>query len=120
MLVAPAAGQVLYRLVGNREARLRDFQSWRDRDQESGHDARFPDDPWIDYVCISMYETEEIAVEGSNIFPAYIAPVRLKRNNGFSFARTQVDIHGHYSVWGDPEKLLLAVEGEPIPYTARP
>ena len=113
MLVAPAGGQSLFRLVGNPEARLRDFQSWRDRDIETGREARYPDDPFIDYVSLSMYETEDLALENANILPAYIACVRLDVENGFSVARTESGIDGHYSVWGDPEKLLGAIQGLP-------
>jgi hypothetical protein len=120
ILAAPCGGHVLYRVVGEREARLYDFQSWRDRDAEKDRARRYPDDPWIDYVCISMFEAEALAVGSANNFPAYIAEVELKRNNGFSLARTDVNILGHYSVWGDPEKLLLAVVGAPVRYAAAP
>ena len=115
-IVVPADGQLLYRLVGREEPRLRDFQSWRDRDQESGREARYPKQAFIDYTSLSMFETAALAVESANIFPAYVASVRLEAENGFSLARTEAGIDGHYGVWGDPEKLLVAVEGPAVGY----
>jgi hypothetical protein len=118
VIAVPADGHFLYRVVGNREARLRDFKSWHERDRESGREARFPNDPFIDYVSLSMFETEVLAVESASSFPAYVVRVRLDAENGFSIARTEADIEGHYSVWGDAEKLLGAATAAPSRHEA--
>jgi hypothetical protein len=112
MLVAPGEGQLLYRLIGDSKPKRRDFQSWRERLLGSDRQMPYPDDPFIENTSISMFETPELAVSGANRFPARVASVELGRNNGFSLARTYIDIDGHYSVWGDPEKLLGAVVGD--------
>jgi hypothetical protein len=110
-LVAPANWQVLYRLIGDRKPKLRDFQSWRERELATGTGSRYPDDPFIENTSISMFETAELAVRPAKNFPARVAGVVLGRDNGFSLARTDINVDGHYSVWGDPEKLLQAAEG---------
>lgn len=56
-----------------------------------------------------MFDTEERAVENAVRFPKLVAPVHLPRGHGFSVARTEAEIHGHYCVWGNPEELLKCV-----------
>ena len=106
ILVAPAEGQVLYRVVGRSVPRPRDFESNRDKDR-----PRWPDQTYVDYLGISMFETEELAKESAIRWPKLIARVPLEEGRGFSLARTEADLEGHYAVWGDPQALLDSVVG---------
>jgi hypothetical protein len=58
-----------------------------------------------------MFESEELAEASANNFPKFIVSVRLEPERGFTLARTESEIEGHFSVWGDPESLLDPVEG---------
>src|SRR5690348_7868498 len=88
MIVAPGDGHVLYRLIGDSRPKLRDFQSWRERELASGQEPRYPEDPFIENTSISMFKTAEVAVALARKFPARVARVELERDNGFSLART--------------------------------
>jgi hypothetical protein len=101
IVAVPATNEVLYRIVGRSLPRLRDFQSPRERDQDPWQDAAF-----VDQLSVSMFDSEQRAVENAVKYPKLVAQVVLRPGFGFSLARTEADIHGHYCVWGDPEVLL--------------
>jgi hypothetical protein len=106
LVVVPAAGQLLFRLVGSGTSRPRDFQSDRDKER-----PQWPEQSYVDYLGVSMFETVELAEENAVRYPKMIASVRLAADKGFTIARTYVDIEGHYSAWGDPERFRASLEG---------
>jgi hypothetical protein len=106
VLLVPASGQVLYRVGGKSAARERDFQSDRDKTR-----PRYVDQTYVDHLGLSMFESEELAEASATNFPKFIVSVRLEPERGFMLARTESEIEGHFSVWGDPESLLESVEG---------
>lgn len=113
ILVCPAAAQTLYRIVGRSDPRLRDFQTDREKERPRG-----PDQTQVDYLGISMFETEDLAERNAIRYPKMIAPVRLVSGRGFTLARTEPEIEGHYAVWGDAEALLDSVDGSVSRYDA--
>jgi hypothetical protein len=106
-LAVPASGQVLYRVVGRTIPRAYDFQSNRAKNRE-----RYPRELYIDHLAVSMFESQELAIANAVRFPKLVAAVRLDGDHGFTLARTDADIRGHYNVWGDPEDLVSQVIGD--------
>lgn len=105
-IVAPARHQAVFRLLGYRpEPQVRDFQSNLAKDRPRG-----PDEPYVDYLGVSVFSSETSAVENGIRWPKHVAAVLLPDHEGFSIARTYPEIYGHYTVWGDPERLLANVE----------
>ena len=43
-------------------------------------------------------------------WPKHVAAVLLPQSDGFSIARAYPEIEGHYTMWGDPDRLLANVE----------
>jgi hypothetical protein len=106
LIVAPGRHQAVFRLLGYRpEVRVRDFQSNFARGRPQG-----PGETYVDHLGISVFATEQLAVENAARWPKHLAAVLLPENEGFSIARTYPEIDGHYTVWGDPERLLANVE----------
>jgi hypothetical protein len=105
--VQPAAGQLVYRVLGRSEPRDWDFYSDRDKQR-----ARAPRQDFVDYVGLSVFGSQAAALDNCLRFPKLVAAVRLPPGNGFSIARTFADINEHYSVWGEPEALLDNVTGD--------
>jgi hypothetical protein len=105
-IVARARHHAVFRLLGYRpEAQVRDFQSNCARGRPQG-----PDETYVDYLGVSVFSTEHLAVENAVRWPKHVAAVLLPQDEGFSIARTYPEIEGHYTVWGDPERLLANVE----------
>jgi hypothetical protein len=105
-IVSPARHQVVFRLLGfRREPRVRDFESNFAKGRPRG-----PDETYADHLGISTFDSEELAVENAINWPKHVATLVLPDHEGFSIARTYPDIEGHYTVWGDPERLLDNVE----------
>jgi hypothetical protein len=101
MVVVPAAGQSVYRVIGRSSPLARDFESNRDRGR-----PRFPRQDYIDFVGISVFGSLEAALASAARFPKLVAEVHLNAGAGLTIARTLPDIAEHYSVWGAPEDLL--------------
>lgn len=72
---------------------------------------RGPDETYADYLGISVFSSEPLAIENAVRWPKHVAAVVLPESERFSIARTYPEIEGHYSVWGDPERLLANVQG---------
>jgi hypothetical protein len=105
-IVAPARHQAVFRLLGpRREARVRDFQSNHAKERPRG-----PDETYADYLGLSVFSSEELAMENAIRWPKHVAALLLPQDEGFSIARTYPEIEGHYTVWGDPDRLLANVE----------
>jgi hypothetical protein len=101
LVIAPAAGQVLYRLVNRDPPIVRDFESDRTKDR-----PRFGEDLEVDHLGLSMFDTEDQALSMARRYPKLVAEVVLEPGLGFGLARTMLDLPGHYTVWGTPEDLL--------------
>jgi hypothetical protein len=69
-----------------------------------------PDETYADHLGISVLSSEPLALENAIRWPKHVAAVLLPEAEGFSIARTYPEIEGHYSVWGDPERLLANVQ----------
>lgn len=104
LLVVPADGQVVFRLLGRSRPRLRDFQSARDRERPIG-----PQQDFLDYLGVSVFGREEVALANATQFPKLVARVHLPAGAGFTIARTLADVEEHYSVWGEPDALVNRV-----------
>jgi hypothetical protein len=104
VLVVPAGGQVVFRLLGRSAAREWDFQSARDRDRppQPGRD-------FLDYIGLSVFASEHAALAAAVRFPKIVARVHLPAGEGFVLARTVAAVAEHYSVWGDPRTLRARV-----------
>jgi hypothetical protein len=100
LVVRPASGQTVYRVLGRSEPREWDFYSDRDKGRD-----RAPRQDFIDFVAISVFGSQAAALANCTRFPKLVAEVLLSPRNGFTIARTFADIDEHYSVWGDPEAL---------------
>lgn len=86
-IVAPARRLAVFRLIGYRpEPQLRDFQSNYAKERPQG-----PDEPYVDYLGLSVFSTEEPAIENAVRWPTHIAEVLLPQAEGFSIARTVGD-----------------------------
>jgi hypothetical protein len=59
---------------------------------------------------LSVFSTEELAVENAVRWPKHLAAVLLPEQEGFSIARTYPQIEGHYTIWGKPERWVANVE----------
>jgi hypothetical protein len=101
LVVAPARGQRLYRLVGRDPPRDRDFLS----DRAKGR-PRFENDLETDHLGVSMFAAETQALSMARRYPKLVASVDLMPDHGFALARTLLDVEGHYTVWGEPDGLL--------------
>ena len=105
-IVAPARHQVVFRLLGFRpDARLRDFESNSAKGRPRG-----PDETYAEYLGVSVFGSEELAVANAAKSPKHVAAVLLPDSEGFSIARTYPEIEGHFTIWGDPERLVANVE----------
>jgi hypothetical protein len=101
----PATGQIVYRTLGRSEPRVWDFQSDRDKERPRG-----PEQDYLDYVGLSVFATEDAALENAVRFPKMIARLHLEEGCGFMIARTYADVAHHYTVWGDPDELAIRVQ----------
>lgn len=105
-IVSPARHQAVFRLLGPRpEARVRDFLSNRAKERPRG-----PDETYADYLGLSVFSSEELATENAVRWPKHVAALLLPQDEGFSIARTYPEIEGHFTIWGDPDRLLANVE----------
>jgi hypothetical protein len=105
-IVAPARHQVVFRLLGFRpEPRVRDFESNFAKGRPQA-----PDETYADYLGVSVFASEQLAIENAVNSPKHVAAVLLPDSEGFSIARTYPEVEGHYTIWGDPERLVANVE----------
>jgi hypothetical protein len=104
-IVAPARHQIVFRLVGRAATRRRDFESNRDKGRPQA-----PDETYADYLGVSVFSHPDLAVANAVRWPKHVARVLLPEGDGFSIARTYPDIRGHYTIWGDPDRLLANAE----------
>ena len=112
-IVAPAEGQVLYRITVDEKPAITDFLS-----NCAKHRPRMRGEPWVLYNGLSMFEDEGHASQlRDRLMPRqYVSPVPLVAGLGFSLARTRRS-PGHHTVWGRPEDLLmtaLQAQGYPV------
>jgi hypothetical protein len=104
IVVAPANGEVLYRIIADSTPKVHDFLSKRDK-----HDPQMSREHWLLYIGLSMFADQAQAEETRDRFKPdqHIAEVELRRGRGFTLART-FRTPGHHTVWGRPEDLLAA------------
>lgn len=112
-IVAPADGQLLYRITVGEKPAITDFLSnW------AKHRPQMRGEPWVLYNGLSMFEDEGQAAElRDRLMPRqHVSPVPLMPGLGFSLARTRRS-PGHFTVWGRPEDLLMSAlqaQGYPV------
>jgi hypothetical protein len=104
VVVAPADGQTVYRLVGAEPLKIRDFQSDRDKKR-----PRWDEDLEVDHLGLSVFATLDQAQSMARRYPKIVAEVELTTGGGIAIARTIPDLIGHYTIWGCPEDLLERV-----------
>ncbi len=99
MVVVPARGEVLFRLLGSEEIKERDFLN-------NVAKGRPPlgSEPFVARLGLSMYEHPDQAVLKARRYPVALAAVTLVAGSGLMLAKTYGV--GHYTVWGDPDVLL--------------
>jgi len=98
IVVMPARGEILFRLVAAGEPKRRDFESKHDRGQPAMGAAH------VVHCGLSMFERPEQALSNANRYPLVVAAVTLAENAGLSLAKTFGT--GHYTVWGQADALL--------------
>jgi hypothetical protein len=99
------AERVLYRIVKTDPPTLSDFLSNRERGL-----ARRENETKDVWGGLSHYDTIERAAKTARRFPSigtFVAAVRLADDE---FRIEQTFRRGHYTVWGDPQALLDAVQ----------
>lgn len=101
IVIAPADGQIVYRLVGPDPLKVRDFQSDRDKKR-----PRWEGDLEVDHLGLSVFATLDQALSMARRYPKIVAEVELTTGAGIALARTMLDLPGHYTTWGCPEDLL--------------
>ena len=79
IVVAPADGQVVYRLVGAELLKVRDFQS----DQEKQR-PRWGDDLEVDHLGLSVFATLDQAQSMARRYPKIVAEVELTTGSGIA------------------------------------
>jgi hypothetical protein len=92
-------------LVPRPQTRVREFQSNLTKERPRG-----PDETYADYLGLSVFTSEELAMENAIRWPEHVAALLLPQDEGFSIARTYPEIEGHHTIWGDPDRLLANVE----------
>jgi hypothetical protein len=103
-VVVPADGQVVYRLVGAEQLRIRDFQSDRDKKR-----PRWDGDLEVDHLGLSVFASLDQAHSMARRYPKIVAQVELTTGAGIAIARTLLDLPGHYTIWGCAEDLIERV-----------
>lgn len=106
IIVVPASGEVVYRVVAGDPLTVRDFKSNRDK----GEAQRWvrAGESSLEYLGISVFATEAQARAVVERFPkigSRIAAVTLSED--MRFARTR-RTPGHHTAWGSPEAFLDA------------
>lgn len=97
VLALPAGGQVLYRLS-------RPGNPWDAyRSAVAVEKPEYPDNPAVLVAGISMWRTREQAMRRARKSPVVITQVTLTEGLNFYLAKTLGN--GHFTVWGDPERL---------------
>jgi hypothetical protein len=104
IIIAPAYGQTVFRLVATEPLKIRDFQSDRDKNR-----PRWEDDLETDHLGLSVFETLDQARSMARRYPKVVAEVVLTEGAGIGIARTILELPGHYTIWGRPEDLLERV-----------
>jgi hypothetical protein len=99
IVVMPARGEMLYRLLSSDEVRERDFFSNHEKDRPP-----MDGEPHVVHCGISMYEYVDQALLRANRFPLALAAVTLSAGRGVTLAKTYGV--GHYTVWGQPSVLI--------------
>lgn len=104
---------MLYRVTVGEKPAITDFLS-----NCAKHRPQMRGESWVVYSGLSMFEDEGQAAEIRDRFMPrqHVSPVPLTARRGFSLARTR-RTPGHYTVWGRPEDLLMAVlqaQGYPV------
>ena len=105
LLIMPASGQTMFRMVKRDSPTKDDFRS----DRLLGR-PRFAEDLEADHLGLSMFEERAQAESMMRRYPKLIAEVRLQPGYGLALARTLPAVDGHYTVWGLPNDLAELVE----------
>jgi len=97
-----------YRIVKNNPAKPDDFVSYQARGR------RPPNDPEKARLWdgLSAYETPEQARRTAMMVPMLgtcIAEVEIPDNQGITYERTTTS-DGHYTIWGEPDKICRSVK----------
>jgi hypothetical protein len=103
LVVMPAQGEILYRLLGADEIRERDFLSNRDKGRPCPANL-----PYIAHCGLSMYEHPDQALIHANRYPLSLAAVYLEAGAGTALAKSFGV--GHYTVWASPSRMMSSAE----------
>jgi hypothetical protein len=102
LAAVPGSGQVLYRILRDRQPSKDDFRS----DEAAGR-PRGPSEPWIEHTGISTFDDLVVATALLGRFPVFVAELALPEARACSVAKTGQP--HHYTVWGDRKILLASV-----------
>ena len=112
---SPESGEVVvhtfYRIVRSRVPTIQDFLSNHAK-------GRLPKRPTPDVLRlwdgISVYDTLRQARMTARLFPRlgrYIAILRIPEDGSIRFERTQDPALGHFTLWGDANRISACVDG---------
>lgn len=105
IVIAPADGQRVYRMVKHDPPTEDDFLS----DRLLGR-PRGKTDLEADHLGLSVFAEQAQAESMMRRYPKRIALVRLDPDCGLSLARTFPLVDGHHTIWGEPDVLVHLVE----------
>jgi hypothetical protein len=105
LIVMPAAGHTMFRMVKQERPTEDDFLSDRVRGR-----PRYGEDLEADHLGVSMFAERVQAESIMRRYPKRIAEVRLAPDYGLCLARTLPGLDGHHTVWGQPGDLVRLVE----------
>lgn len=105
LVVVPAAGQTVFRMVKHDSPTEDDFLSDRLLGRPRGEHVLE-----ADHLGLSVFAERVQAEAMMRRYPKRIAEVRLEPEHGLSLARTFPLVGGHHTIWGEPDVLARLVE----------
>jgi hypothetical protein len=95
----PGDGQVVYRVLQDRQPSKNDFRS----DQAAGR-PKGGTELWIEHTGVSVFDDPQVAAAIGSRYPIYIAEISVPANADCSIAKTGPP--RHFTVWGDRRVLV--------------
>jgi hypothetical protein len=102
IVALPGDGQVVYRVLQNRQPSKNDFRS-----DEAANRPKGSAELWIEHTGLSVFDDPQVAAALCTRYPIYIAEVEVPVDADCSIAKTGQP--RHFSIWGDRRVLVANV-----------